>query len=114
MDADTMYLAKRLRDWLTRFIDGSDVSISSMIAVKTDYREKYGVEELRRIVNEVTLEVARGMSHANSKLPEVSETSWRIRHPVRKLWRSMASSRPLRGCLRERHASGRIRQQGVR
>lgn len=86
MTPDEVFLRHQLRSWERRFVDGTTLNITVISYAKEQYWRKYGWDELRRIVKEVTMEVA----HELSKMREGGE---RISNDVRELRPSVASSK---------------------
>jgi len=60
---DELFLRHHLRKWENRFVDGESCNIMALIRLKDAFQEKYGLEELQRIVREVSGEVAREQQH---------------------------------------------------
>lgn len=54
MNNDEMFLRYHLRKWERRFVDGLHCDILLLIRVKDAYRDKYGLEELQRVVQDET------------------------------------------------------------
>lgn len=83
MTKDEIWLRKMIRDWERRFVDGLNPSVQLLILAKNKFLEDYGFEELKRVVNEVTMEV-------HNELSEVRTGGKRIRPNVSVLRKAMA------------------------
>ena len=95
MNLDEMHLRHLLRTWQRRFVDGSSAPISVMIAVKNEYWQKYGFDELKRIVREVEVQVAtemmKGDDNGPSQLQEMSGVGMGMGHGLPEMRSDMAS-----------------------
>ena len=58
MNPEERQLRHLQRLWDRRFVDRNSCSISEIIQAKHDFQQKYGWDELERVIKEVGMEVA--------------------------------------------------------